>query len=311
MTYCHIPVLLNEVIDCLSPQSNESFIDATVGGGGHAAALLAATGPDGRLLGFDRDRQAVAVASQHLSVYGQRAVIVNDSYSNLAAQASFHGFTNLAGILFDLGFSSPQLNDASRGFSYQVKAQLDLRYDSTTGIPAWQWLQRSAVEEIAQALRSYGEVPRAGRLARAIVSARRLAPIVTTGDLLQVVDKVLGRGRRSLNPATLVWQALRITVNDELNQLVSALPQAVRLLKPGGRLAVISFHSGEDKIVKNFFQVEAKDCLCPPNLPVCRCRHQASLKIITARPITAAVGEINHNPRARSAKLRLAIKLDN
>lgn len=311
MSYYHLPVLLNEVIAGLSPKRGESFVDCTIGGGGHAAAILQRTAPVGRLLGLDRDGQAITAARGNLAPFKERVTLINDSYLYLTEHALSHGFTKLAGILFDLGFSSPQLSDPTRGFSFQIKAPLDLRYNTAAGTPAWQMLTQWSVKELTEILRDYGEVPQAGRLARAIINEQRLVPLTTTTDLLAIVDRVQGKGRRSLPTATLVWQALRIAVNNELKQLQETLPQTLPLLAPGGRLAIISFHSGEDRVVKNWLRQESTDCLCPPSSPICRCGHKASLKLINQRPITPAAAEIKTNPRARSAKLRLAVKLPN
>ncbi len=309
MSYYHLPVLLNEVIAGLSPKRGESFIDCTIGGGGHAAAILQQTAPLGRLLGLDRDGQAIIAARENLTPFKERVTLINDSYLYLTDHALAHSFTEVAGILFDLGFSSPQLTDPARGFSFQIKAPLDLRYNTAAGTPAWQMLAQWSVKELTEILRDYGEVPQAGRLASAIINEQRLVPLTTTAELLAIVDRVQGKGRRSLPAATLVWQALRIAVNNELKQLQETLPQTLPLLAPGGRLAIISFHSGEDRVVKNWLRQESTDCLCPPSSPICRCGHKASLKLINQRPIVASVAEVKNNSRARSAKLRLAIKL--
>lgn len=309
MSYQHTPVLLQEVIRGLDPQPDQNLIDGTVGGGGHASAILEATAPKGRLLAFDRDPKALNAARRNLKRFGSRVTFIHDSYLRLAYYVKRTGFSHVAGVLFDLGVSSAQLADPSRGFSFREPGPLDLRFDTLTGQTAAELLQTLSESELARILREYGEEPEARKLARAIVEHRRLQPLTTTKDLLQLVARVKGYRRRSFHPATLVWQALRIAVNQELVQLEGGLRAALKVLETGGRLAVISFHSGEDRLVKNFFQSEARDCICPPQAPVCTCGHRAKLRFITRRPVVATSVEFSSNPRARSAKLRLAQKI--
>ncbi|MFZ5391251.1 MAG: 16S rRNA (cytosine(1402)-N(4))-methyltransferase RsmH [Patescibacteria group bacterium] len=308
MTYQHESVLLQEVINGLNPQPGQNFIDGTVGGGGHAAAILKLTSPTGRLLAIDRDEQALRAAAANLKIFGGRVTFIRDSYLNLKDHALSNGFNNLAGVLLDLGLSSAQLSDADRGFSFKNNGPLDLRFDVSGQTTAADLLNNLTQQELWKIFEVYGQTPGAKTLARAIVEQRRLTPFKTTQDLLAVVDKAIPKGakRRSLQPATLVWQALRIAVNDELSQLKKVLPSILQLVETGGRLAVISFHSGEDRIVKTFFKTEARDCLCPPNYPVCQCQHKARLKILTPKPIEASEAEIEKNSRSRSAKLRIA-----
>ncbi len=308
-TYCHTPVLLQEVISGLNPQPGQNFIDGTVGGGGHALAILQATAPNGRLLAFDRDQGALSAARENLAQFGNRVIFIHDSYSNLANYVECNKFFPVSGILFDLGLSSAQLDDGNRGFSFKNIGPLDLRFNINTGSSAAELLNDESESELTRIFKEYGEEPQAGKLARTIVAERRLHPFQTTTDLLAVVEKVKGSGRRSINPATLVWQALRIAVNSELQELAEGLKSAVQVLQAGGRFAVISFHSGEDRIVKDFFRRESKNCLCPSLAPVCRCYHQAALKLITRKPVVATTSELNKNSRARSAKLRLVQKI--
>lgn len=309
MSYRHESVLLQEVISGLNPQPGQNFIDGTVGGGGHAFAILKATAPNGRLLAFDRDQSALSAARENLAQFENRVIFIHDSYSNLADYVERHKFSPVNGILFDLGLSSAQLDDGDRGFSFKNIGPLDLRFNTSAGRSAFELLNNESETELVRIFKEYGEEPQAGKLARAIVAERRLHPFKTTIDLLSVVERVKGGGRRSINPATLVWQALRIAVNSELEELTAGLKSGIQILQPEGRFAIISFHSGEDKIVKDFFRRESKDCLCPPLAPICRCYHKAVLKLITRKPIVASALELNKNTRARSAKLRLAQKL--
>lgn len=302
----HIPVLLREVLDGLKVQPGGRYIDATVGGGGHAAAILERSAPDGRLLGIDRDPEVLERARERLRPFGERVVLAHGSYAELRRLAVRHDFLEVDGILFDLGLSSWQLSDPHRGFSFQIEGPLDMRYDPGQGIPASEIVNRWPEKELAALIRRYGEERYARRIARAIVRHR---PIWTTTELAALIARMVGRGRDDLHPATRTFLALRIAVNDELSALEQALPQAVSLLKPGGRLVVIAFHSLEDRIVKTFFQREARDCLCPPQVPVCTCGHRATLRLITRKPIRPSEEEVRVNPRARSARLRIAERL--
>ncbi|MCS7251296.1 MAG: 16S rRNA (cytosine(1402)-N(4))-methyltransferase RsmH [Anaerolineae bacterium] len=299
----HVPVLLREALEGLKVRPGGVYIDATVGGGGHAAAILERSAPDGRLLGMDRDPEALARARERLRPFGERAVLVQGSYAELRRIAVRYDFLEVDGILFDLGLSSWQLSDPYRGFSFQIDGPLDMRYDPSQGIPAAEIVNRWPENQLAQIIRRYGEERFAQRIAKAIVRNR---PIRTTTELAELIARVVGRGREDQHPATRTFLALRIAVNEELQALEQALPQAVSLLKPGGRLAVIAFHSLEDRIVKAFFQRESRDCLCPPEIPVCTCGHRATLRMITRKPIRPSEEEVEMNPRARSARLRVA-----
>lgn len=304
MENSHVPVLLNEVIDGLQVAPGGWYVDATVGGGGHAAEILAASSPDGKVLGLDRDPAALEVASDRLSVYGSRFELVHSSFARLEEVARARDFAPVDGILFDVGLSSLQLADDERGFSFMTNGPLDMRFDRTSGGPtAADLVNNLSTEALADVLYEYGEETQSRRIARAMVEAR---PIHTTQDLVEVIEGAVGRRRRRLHPATLTFQALRIAVNEELETLKAALPQAVQLLEAGGRLAVIAFHSLEDRIVKRFMRRESKDCVCPRELPICTCDHEASLNVITRKPIRPTEEEVEVNPRSRSARLRIA-----
>jgi 16S rRNA (cytosine1402-N4)-methyltransferase len=300
----HVPVLLDEVIDGLQVEPGGRYVDATVGGGGHTAEILAASSPDGKVLGLDRDLAALEVASDRLSAYEGRFELVHASFARLREAAEAHDFAPISGVLFDLGLSSLQLADDERGFSFMADGPLDMRFDRTSGGPtAADLVNNLSAEALADVLYEYGEVKQSRRIAGAIVEAR---PIHTTQELVEVIEGAVGRRRGRLHPATLTFQALRIAVNEELEGLKAALPQAVQLLEPGGRLAVIAFHSLEDRIVKRFVRRESKDCICPRELPICTCDHEASLSVVTRKPTRPTEEEVAANPRSRSARLRIA-----
>jgi 16S rRNA (cytosine1402-N4)-methyltransferase len=317
----HIPVLYQEALAGLQIKSGGHYIDATVGGGGHARGILTACAPDGRLLGIDADPTAVATAREQLAEFEERVVLVPGNFADLEEIALEHGFCPVDGIFLDLGLSSMQLEAAGRGFSFQLGGPLDMRFDPSTPLrqasgqgsahrhsqttTAADLVNTLPVEELAGILSRYGEERQARRIARAIVAER---PINTTGELADLVQRTVGR-RRRIHPATRTFQALRIAVNNELECLAEALPQALRLLVPRGRLAVISFHSLEDRLVKEFFRNEAQDCLCPPEVLICTCGHRAALGIVTKKPISPSSDEVTANPHSRSAKLRIAYRL--
>ncbi|OIO97029.1 MAG: 16S rRNA (cytosine(1402)-N(4))-methyltransferase [Anaerolineae bacterium CG2_30_64_16] len=300
--------MLAETLAGLAPAPNTDCIDGTLGGAGHAAALLRATGPGGRLLGVDTDPAAVARGQARLAQFGDRVVLAQASFSQLATVAAEHGFAQVGAVLLDLGISSFQLGEAERGFSFQAEGPLDMRMAPGNPLTAADIVNYWSQDALADVIYRYGEEPRSRRIARAIVAAR---PIQTTTALANVVSRALGgrRGRERIHPATRVFQALRIRVNDELAALEAVLPQIVTLLAPGGRFGIITFHSLEDRIVKLFIQQETRDCLCPPDLPICRCGHRATLRAITRKPTQPGEDEISYNPRSRSAKLRIAERL--
>ncbi len=306
----HIPVLFQEVLDGLHVRPGGRYIDATVGGGGHADGILAASAPGGRLLGLDRDPAALEMARSTLIPHGEeRFTLVHTSFSRLAQVARARDFAPVDGVLFDLGLSSLQLADPDRGFAFMRDGPLDMRFDPTGwGETAEALVNDLPVEELAALLRKYGEEKRARRIAEAIASAR---PLCMTRALAEVIKQAVGRGPRGarIHPATRTFQALRIAVNDELGEIEAALPQAVQILAPGGRLVVISFHSLEDRLVKRFMRRESRDCVCPPEIPVCMCEHRATLRVLTRKPIGPSDEEAEANPRSRSARLRIAERI--
>lgn len=304
----HIPVLLDKVLEELNPHPGQCVIDGTVGAGGHAAAILKATAPNGQLLALDADSTALDVARQRLAPYNDRARLVNANFAQLLTIAHRYDFVSVQGILLDLGLSSMQLSATERGFSFQCEGPLDMRYDLSGPTTAADLVNNLSQSELADLLYRFGEERRSRAIARAVVAAR---PMRSTRQLADVVTRAVGGRRKArIHPATRTFQALRIAVNDELGALSSTLPDAVTLLSAGGRLAVISFHSLEDRIVKNFFVQESRECICPPGQPICTCNHRATLRIITRKPITASGQEISVNPRARSAKLRVAERIE-
>ena len=306
----HMPVLAEEVISMLSPASGSLQIDATVGGGGHTERILEATTPDGRLLGLDADGAAIARVDARLRPrFGDRLVLRRANFRELAAVAPEEGFGAVDGMLFDLGLSSFQLADTDRGFGIRAGGPLDMRFDTNRGVPAAELLATLDADELTALFKRFGEEPNARRIARAIVEARRTNPITTAEDLAALVERVspgAPRGRRRIHPATRVFQALRIAVNEELDALQDGLAAAVDLLRPGGRLVVLSYHSLEDRIVKRFLDAERKGCICPPEVPVCVCGRTPRLRLVTRPSLTPTDAEITENPRARSARLRAA-----
>lgn len=301
----HVPVLVDEVIEGLAIKPWGWYVDCTVGLGGHSLAILEASSPDGQLLGLDADGESLEQARVLLSRFGNRVHLVQTNFRNLERVARQHGVAEAQGILMDLGLSSWQLARAGRGFSFQEEAFADMRFDPTEGPSAAELVNSLAEADLADLLWTLGEEPKSRRIARALVRAR---PLRTSREIGEVVERAVGR-RGRIHPATRTFQALRIAVNRELKALEETLPQALDLLAQGGRLAVISFHSLEDRIVKQFFKRESQDCICPPEAPGCTCQHRASVRLVTRRPIVSSEEEITRNPRARSAKLRIAEKL--
>jgi 16S rRNA (cytosine1402-N4)-methyltransferase len=302
----HKPVLYNEIIQALQPMPGGRYVDGTLGAGGHAWGILQACAPDGMLLGLEIDPDAIRLAAAHLAEFGRRAILVRASYASLGQQLATRNWLKVNGILLDLGVSSMQLDNAERGFSFLKDGPLDMRFNPDTGPSAADLVNHLSEKELADLFFRYGEERRSHQVARAIVAAR---PILTTRRLAEVISLATSAGRPGMHPATRVFQALRIAVNRELEMIEAALPQAVTALATGGRLAVISFHSLEDRLVKQFFQKESRDCLCPPRQPVCTCGHHASLRILVRQPVIAGADEIRANPRARSARLRIAERL--
>lgn len=305
----HRPVLLREAVEGLSPPPDGVVLDLTVGMGGHSTELLKRL-PNGRLIGLDQDVDALQHAG--LALRGDpRVSLYKANFADLLWVLKDLSVNEVDSVLMDIGVSSYQLDTPERGFSFLQDGPLDMRMDRTSGFTASEILNNSPEQELSKIFFEYGEESKARALARAIVAARAVEPLRTTFQLADLAKRVLGRprGRNSKHPATRLFQALRIKVNRELDVLQKGLRSALSALKPGGRIAVITFHSLEDRIVKQFFKAEATDCLCPPDLPMCACGHKASLKILTNKPVSPSMEEVAENPRSRSAKLRVAEKL--
>jgi 16S rRNA (cytosine1402-N4)-methyltransferase len=302
----HQPVLYQEVLRVLKPFSPGRYIDATTGAGGHAWGILDASAPEGQLLGFDLDPVALALAGERLAEFGGRAVLRQTSYVDLLAQMQSAGWSSVNGVLLDLGVSSMQLDRPEKGFSFREEGPLDMRFDPRQEVTAADLVNKLPAEELANILWRYGEERASRRIAGAIAASR---PLHTTTQLVEVIRRAVGWKRGAIHPATLTFQALRIAVNQELQAVESVLPDAVQALEPGGRLAVIAFHSLEDRLVKQFFQRESRDCICPPGQPVCTCNHKRSIKIVQ-RLYKPTEAEVEENPRARSARLRAAEKIE-
>ena len=303
----HVPVLLDEVVAGLQPQRGGYFVDCTVGLGGHAAAILEEISTSGRLLGIDADPDAIKLSQDKLGDYGEAVALVNDNFINLEAICKRYHFHPVDGILFDLGVSSLQLDTAERGFSFQLDAPLNMRFDPGQELTASDIVNSFSEQELAKLIEKYGEERHSRRIARYIVQNR---PIATTVELARLVVQASGGKRARIHPATRTFMALRIAVNSELQNLELALRQTVNLLRPGGRLTVISYHSLEDRIAKQFMRDAASSCLCPPGTPMCRCGHEPTLKLISRKVIKPTSLETESNPRSRSAKLRVAERLN-
>ncbi len=283
-------------------------IDCTLGQAGHARQILERITPGGRLLGIDRDPNAVEAARVALAQYGSAVVIIQGRFSELGSISAQNGFDQADLVLFDFGLSSTQIDDPERGFSFRAEGPLDMRMDPAAPVTAANIVNESNVREIERILREYGEERWARRIAQFIVARR---PLRTTRDLAQAVEAAIPKAAwpRDINVSTRTFQGLRIAVNDELGEIEAGLRAALTTLKPGGRMATISFHSLEDRLVKSFFNVESTDCICPPQQPVCTCGHRATLRIVTRRPVRPSEEEVAANPRARSARLRVAEKI--
>lgn len=301
----HVPVLLEEALQALQVKEDGVYVDATYGRGGHAQEILKKLGERGRLLVFDRDPHACEDARRRMG-NDQRVQIHQGPFSTIERMIESLGLTgSINGILFDLGVSSPQLDDPQRGFSFRTEGPLDMRMDPRTGESAAEWINRAEENEIVRVLRDYGEERFARRIARAILRERSIEPIATTRRLAEIVARAVPTREKSKDPATRTFQAIRIHINQELEELMTALPQAVQALATGGRLAVISFHSLEDRVVKHFLRTEAKGRELPPGLPVRHDQFRPRLKIV-GKAIRAGATETDRNPRARSAVLRVA-----
>ena len=315
--YPHVPVLPEETLHYLAPKNGGRYLDGTLGLGGHSSRILEAA-PGCELLGLDRDENALALAAERLAPFGDRVSLRYSRFSDAADCLDARGWDFIDGALVDIGVSSLQLDTAERGFSFKLDGPLDMRMDPTGGEtgnvlpPASKLVNTASSEVLKEIIKTYGEEPQAGRIVRAIMDARAEKPIETTGELAAIVEAAYPARWRATarnHPATRTFQALRIAVNHEFDELRQFLERIVPRLAPGGRLVVISFHSLEDRIVKHFFREEAQGCRCPRHIPMCICNHVAALEILTRKPVTATEEELRANVRASSAKLRAAVKL--
>jgi 16S rRNA (cytosine1402-N4)-methyltransferase len=307
----HIPVLYREVLEYLAVDTDRPMrvVDATLGNGGHSCLILEKN-RQAELLGIDRDGDALIRAGEKLAFAAGRIRLVRGKFSDLADLSAEAGWVSADAVLLDIGISSPQIDDSQRGFSIRLDGPLDMRMDQRSSNTASRVLNHESAQALERIFREYGECDKSWKMAKAVVERRATQPFTTTFDFARFCESVLGRSKPGRLPvSTLYFQALRIAVNDELEELRKALPAAMDLLKPGGRLAVITFHSLEDRIVKNFFRETARECICPPGLPVCMCKHHAGLKVLTRKPVTAQEDELKENSRAGSAKLRAAEKI--
>lgn len=305
----HIPVLVEEVIAGLNLKPGDNVVDATLGGGGHAEALLKATAPSGKLLGIDADAHAVKRAASKLDKYKNRIVLKQGNYADISAFVYESGINPISAVLLDLGLSRDQLDDEHRGFGFSTQGQLDMRFSDQGVLTADEIVNTWSEDDLTHIFRVYGEERHAARAAKTLVAARKRAPIRSVPELVELVMRGVGRrGSNRTHPATRIFQALRIATNRELENLETALPTILSVVASGGRVAVISYHSLEDRIVKRFFKREATGCVCPPELPVCRCSHEPSLNIVNKKVIIPSPREIAKNRAARSAKLRIVQK---
>lgn len=307
----HISVMFPEVVHYLSPRPGGIYVDGTLGGAGHAAGVLEASAPDGTLIGFDRDREALDAAAAKLAPYGSRVRLFHANFSQISEILEREGVGPVDGVLLDLGVSSHQLDTGERGFSFQKDAALDMRMDTSSGLTAAELVNTLPERELELLIREFGEERWARRIASVIVSARAASAIESTLQLADLVKGAIPRAKweARLHPATRTFQALRIAVNQELASLREGLVAGMGSMKSGGRLVVISFHSLEDRIVKNFFNEAARGCICPKNVPLCVCGRVPTLRKLTGKPVVATPEEVEANPRSRSAKLRAAEKI--
>ena len=311
MEFKHIPVLFEEIMTIMAPKPGELFVDCTLGGGGHSKGFLERTGPDGRLIGIDQDVNALAAAQKNLSIFDGRVTFVHSNYENLDMILNQYAAEGVDGILFDIGVSSYQLDEKDRGFSYMQDAPLDMRMNQQQGLSAWQVVNTYEEPELHRILKEYGEERWAKRIAQFIVEFRGKKSIDTTGELVDVIKRANPKGAREegSHPAKRTFQAIRIEVNNELGVLEETIAVAAKHLKKGGRLGIITFHSLEDRIVKEKFRYLASECICPPELPFCQCDKVSEVKILTRKPVVASIEELQENSRAKSAKFRAVEKI--
>lgn len=313
----HIPVLCDKVVEFLNPKSGGLYVDGTIGLGGHSTAILKSAAPDGRVIGIDLDTDALTIARDRLDVFEEHCSLINGNFAEMDVLLEKHSIQAVDGILLDLGVSSLQLDTPHRGFSFNHTGPLDMRMNSRqalrgeqeTALTAMQIVNNGTIDVLVDIFKRYGEERFAKRIASRVIQARQQGPITTTTQLAEIVKQAVPQKASKVHPATRVFQALRIHVNAELENLEIGLDVAISLLKPGGCLCVITFHSLEDRIVKRRFQTWAKTCICPPKTPICICDHSPSVEVLTKRPVLPSTVEIQQNPRARSAKLRASRKL--
>ena len=307
----HEPVMVNEALEFLQPRSGQVCMDCTVGGGGHAVEIVKRILPDGKLLGIDRDDDALKAAAKRLSEYPGNVILEKGNFSDIETIAWRSGIESVNGVIFDLGVSSYQLETPERGFSFRHEAELDMRMDTTQPVTAKDIVNSYSERRLTEIIRDYGEERWAKRIAKFIVDRRSTRPIRTTTELVDIIKAAVPAGARGdrIHPATRTFQALRIAVNNELESLQAGLDAAIKLLVPTGRVVVLSYHSLEDRIVKEAFTRQAGRCTCPPGLPICACGARENVKILTKKPVLPTDEEVRANPRARSAKLRAAQKL--
>lgn len=309
MAYKHAPVMVREVTELLRPEAHKKYLDGTVGGGGHAEELLTRSNPDSLVLALDWDAEAISAARQRLGRFGNRVIARRANFTEAKAIMNEIGWKGADGVLLDLGLSSRHIESPERGFSFRAEAKLDMRMDQRQSVDAYQVVNTFPVLELARVLREYGEEPAARRIALAVVSERKKRPIRTSAELARIIVGVVGKRRDRLHPATKTFQALRIAVNQELENLKDFLEEGHQLLLPGGRMVIVSFHSLEDRLVKNAFRKWNKSCLCPPKTPFCACGWSRKARLLTSRPLFPSREEVRMNPRARSAKLRAVERL--
>lgn len=309
--FTHVTVLLQEAVEALQVKPGGVYLDGTLGGGGHTEAILRQSGPDGVVYGIDRDWDALRAAGERLAAFGERLKPLHGNFHDAKALLAAQGVAQLDGVVLDLGVSSFQFDEGERGFSFQEDAYLDMRMDQSCGRTAADLCNTLTQEELTRIIRDYGEERWAARIAAFILQAREKKPVETTGELVSIIKAAIPKGARrdGPHPARRTFQALRIAVNDELEPLSQALEELVSLLAPGGRLAVITFHSLEDRIVKQTFKRLQNPCTCPPKAPVCTCGKLPVAQVVTRKPILPSPAEVEQNPRSRSAKLRVVQKL--
>jgi len=304
MLFTHVSVMAREVMDLLRPEARKRYLDGTLGGGGHAEEILIHSSPDGQVLGFDLDDEALDAARQRLSRFGDRLVLRQANFAAAGAILNEIGWLGVDGIILDLGVSSHQFESPERGFSFRGKARLDMRMDRRQSLDAYQIVNTFSAPELERILRQYGEEPQGRRIALRIAAERKMKTIDTTEELADIVARIKGKRERGHHPATQTFQALRIAVNQELRNLERFLESGYELLEPKGRMVIISFHSLEDRLVKRAFRKWSRNCLCPPRTPTCQCGWSQKVKLLMTRPLSPSPSELDANPRARSAKLR-------